>query len=254
MSTPILPGFSLANRWIFYTSTMLAPAQALAGFGSNWPSNIGFLAYNIYQQYLWYNGIKTNRLHALSLIPVYLNMMLPITYAGGVPAGNRLMVALLCVATIGLTVPSTLTAWVSWRTNLPEGDGEYQFPFFGSRTLNKGWRMLFLVWGICNTLSSLGMIISVVWLSFWLMVWFKKPEEDEGLFGWVKKKIFLLRATAICWGAVGILILVWPFIYWMESIVKWNRIVSDTDMISVYLFVAQVVVMIVPTVFHIFRC
>ncbi|TEB28327.1 hypothetical protein FA13DRAFT_1755853 [Coprinellus micaceus] len=231
MSTPILPGFSLANRWIFYTSTMLAPAQALAGFGSNWPSNIGLLAYNIYQQ-----------LHALSLVPVYLNMMLPITYAGGVPAGNRLMVSLLCVATIGLIITSTLTAWVSWRSNLPEGDGEYQFPFFGSRTLNKGWRMLFLVWGICNTLSSLGMIISV------------KPEEDEGLFGWVKKKIFLLRATAICWGAVGILILVWPFIYWMESIVKWNRIVSDTDMISVYLFVAQVVVMIVPTVFHIFRC
>ena len=59
MADPILPGFSLVNRWICYTSTMLTPAQAPSGFGSTWPSNFGFLAFGVYQQYIWYRGINS---------------------------------------------------------------------------------------------------------------------------------------------------------------------------------------------------
>ena len=119
----VVPGFSLTNRWLLYTSIMFTPAQGLSGVGSHCPSNIGFLAYNYWQQYLWFSATKSKQLHALSLLPVFLNMMYAITYTGGIQAGNLPMGILLGLGTVGLIVMNTVTAWISLKTNLPEGDG-----------------------------------------------------------------------------------------------------------------------------------
>ncbi|KAF2271380.1 uncharacterized protein EI97DRAFT_364797, partial [Westerdykella ornata] len=69
----VIQGFSLKNRWILYTSMMLAPAQFISGIGSNCPSNIGFLAYNWYSQVVWYRAVRSRQIHALALVPVHLN-------------------------------------------------------------------------------------------------------------------------------------------------------------------------------------
>lgn len=43
------------------------------------------------------------------------------------------------------------------------------------------------------------------------------------------------------------LLFCWPLILWTELIVQRNRIESETDMIAVWLFVAQCVAMLAPS-------
>jgi hypothetical protein len=127
----VVPGFSLTNRWLIYTSLMLTPAQAISGIGSHCPSNIGFLAYNWWQQYIWFSATKSKQLHAMSHLPAYFNMMCGITYLGGVQSGNLPMGIVLGLGSAGLMAMNTVTVWIDLRTNLLEGDGVYQFFFFG---------------------------------------------------------------------------------------------------------------------------
>ncbi|PPR00505.1 hypothetical protein CVT24_005529 [Panaeolus cyanescens] len=238
----VMDGFSTTNRWLLYASLMLTPAQALGGVGSNSPINFGFLAYNWYQQYLWYIAAKGKELHALSLLPVYLNFIYAFTYIGGVPAGNIYMGILAGLGSAGLIIMNTITAWISLKTNLPEGDGVYQFFFFGWRRLSKGWRIFFLLWEISDTMLSVTMVLMALIGAVAIPLSAKKKYVEES------KTFRLWRDTAILWGSALVLFVFgWPLILWMELIVKRNNIVSETDMIAVYLFIAQVVLMIVPT-------
>lgn len=52
---------------------------------------------------------------------------------------------------------------------------------------------------------------------------------------------------AIPLGAILMLIFAWPLILWVELIVQRNHIVSETDMVAVWLFVAQVGTMLIPS-------
>src|ERR1700733_3114185 len=117
----VVPGFSKTNRWLLYTSLMLSPAQFMSVIGSISPSSIGFLAYNWYNQYMWYTAVKAKELHALSLLPVHFNCIYAITYIGGVSSGKIAIALPLGLGTACLLILNTITAWTSWATNLPEG-------------------------------------------------------------------------------------------------------------------------------------
>ncbi|TEB21389.1 hypothetical protein FA13DRAFT_1799919 [Coprinellus micaceus] len=236
----VIAGFSLTNRWLLYASLMLTPAQALSGVGSQAPTNIGFLAYNYYQQYLWYTAAKSKQIHALALLPTYLDLIYAVTYLGGIPAGNVPMGILLGLGTAGLLLMNTITAWIALKTNLPEGDGVYQFFFFGWRTLSKGWRRLMTMWQVFDTLTVVVAVIGSIVLGVIIPLNVDEDDVDDSEFK-------TLRDTAIFWGSALVLVcLGWPLILWIELIVKRNNIVSETDMIAVYLFVAQVAAMILP--------
>src|SRR5437667_4829935 len=111
MSTQVVQGFSLTNRWLLYTSIMLSPAQFVTGVGNNCPSNLGFLAYNWYTQIQWYYSVKGKTLGALSLLPVHFNIIYAITYLGGVTSGNAFMALLLSLGTGGVLVLNSVSAW-----------------------------------------------------------------------------------------------------------------------------------------------
>lgn len=150
-ASQVVQGFSLTNRWLLYASMMLAPAQYAGGLGNNIPTNFGFLAYNWYTQVQWYQAVKAKELHALSLLPIHFNVMYAFSYFGGISSGNIFMSILLGLGTVGVLLLNTIAAWVSWATNQPEGFGEYQFFFFGWRTLSHGWHIFFFFYGRLET-------------------------------------------------------------------------------------------------------
>lgn len=225
---------------------MLAPAQFISGIENNCPSNIGFLAFNWYTQVRWYQAIKAKELHALSLLPVHFNLILAVTYLGGVSSGNVFMAALLGFGTAGVIVLNTVASWTSWATNLPEGFGEYRFFFFGWRTLNAGWHKFFLCWQIADSMCALGCFIAAIGIAFGILTIPTTNDSNSH-----EKKpwfaMWYIKYPAIPLGAIAILICFWPLILWTELIVARNHIESETDMIAVWLFVAQVGAMIVPS-------
>jgi len=238
MSTvQVVPGFSLTNRWLLYTSFMLAPAQFISGIGDNSPINVGFLAYSWYTQIAWHKAIETKQMHALSLVPVHFNLIFAITYLGGITSGNIYMGLFLGFGTAGVIVLNTVAAWTSWATNQPEGFGIYQFFFFGWRTLSPGWHTFFLLWQIGDSITALiGLIAAIaIAISIPFAEWGDDPEPP-----------WYLRYPAIPLGVVIILLIGWPLILWTELIVARNHIESDTDMIAVWLFVAQVGTLLIP--------
>ncbi|KAF9053224.1 hypothetical protein BJ165DRAFT_1340044 [Panaeolus papilionaceus] len=245
MSSPIvntvIPGFSLTNRWLLYTSLMLTPAQAAAGVGSHIPFNLGFLAYNIYQQYLWFMAAKTKQLHALSLLTAYLNMINALTYLGGIPAGNYVLGICNGLVVAALIMMNTITAWISWKECLSEGDGLYRFFFFGWRTLSKGWRNFFLLWQIGDTFAALGAMVYIPAL-VQMGIKDESDDDDDMPSGYVACSMIFVGPPLVM-VAVG-----WPLIMWIELIVSKNHISSETDMISVYLFIAQVALLILSFV------
>jgi len=236
-----MAGFSLTNRWLLYTSFMLAPAQFVSGMGNNCPSNLGFLAYNWYTQITWYRGIKAKKLHALSLLPVHFNTLFAITYLGGVSSGNAFTAILLGFGTAGVIALNAVAAWVSWATNQPEGYGVYQFFFYGWRTLSPRWHKFFLLWQIADSLISFSCLISAIFIPIQLL----DADEDPPWYA---------RYLTIPVGAAGMLLLGWPLILWTELIVSRNHIESATDMIAVWLFVAQVGAMLIPNCSTYLRC
>jgi len=235
----VISGFSLTNRWLLYTSFMLAPAQFISGVGSNCPSNLGFLAYNWYTQIAWYRAIQAKELHALSLLPVHFNFIFVVTYLGGITSGNIFMALLLGFGTAGVIVLNTVAAWTSWATNQPEGFGVYQFFFFGWRTLSPGWHTFILLWQIGDSILALVCLITAIGISITVVTW--NDAEDAEELPWY------LRYPAIPVGAAVMLLFGWPLILWSELIVARNQIESDTDMIAVWLFIAQVGAMLIPS-------
>jgi hypothetical protein len=238
MSTvEVISGFSLTNRLLLYASFMLAPAQFISGLGNHCPSNVGFLAYNWYTQISWYRAIKAKQLHALSLLPVHFNFIFVMTYLGGVTSGNIVMGLFLGFGTAGVIVLNTVAAWTSWATNQQEGFGVYQFFFFGWRTLSPGWHTLILLWQIGDSTLALSCLITAIGIPIAVAT----RDDDEEL-PW-----YLRKYPAIPIGAVVMLLLGWPLILWTELIVARNHIESATDMIAVWLFVAQVGALLIPS-------
>jgi len=241
MSTvQIVQGFSKTNRWLLYASMMLSPAQFVSGLDSNCPSNLGFLAYNWYTQISWYYSIKGKQLHALSLLPVHFNLICVITYLGGITSGNIFMGLLLGFGTGGVIVLNTVAAWTSWATNMPEGYGVYQFFFFGWRTLSPGWHKFFLLWQIADSVTALTCLIAAIAGAIYASTDYHE-ESDDGKMPW------WMRYPAIPLGTIVILICFWPLILWTELIVARNHVESATDWVAVWLFVAQVGAMLIPS-------
>ncbi|EGX94092.1 hypothetical protein CCM_02363 [Cordyceps militaris CM01] len=246
----IVNGFSLTNRWLLYTSFMLAPAQFIGGVANNCPSNIGFLAYNWYTQIQWYQACQARELHALSLLPVHFNFIYAFSYLGGITSGNIFMGVLLGLGTAGVMVLNTVSAWVSWATSQPEGFGVYQFFFFGWRTLSPGWHKFIMVWMIGDSLMAFTCIVVAIGVAIYVAL---KDEDDlldildDQRYMSTASQFQALRYPAIILGAALMLVFGWPVIMWTELIVARNHIHSDTDWVAVWLFVAQVGTMVVPS-------
>ncbi|KAL2151994.1 hypothetical protein VTH82DRAFT_5178 [Thermothelomyces myriococcoides] len=240
MVVRIAPGFSVTNRWLLYTSYCLAPAQFASGLGSNSPSNIGFLAYNWYTQIQWYQLMSGDgKVHAISLILPHFNLLYTYSYLGGVSSGNVWLSIFLAAGTAGVMLLNTAASWKAWAVHQSPGYGNYKFFFFGWRTLTEGWhRGLFLPWQIFDTLVAL----VCVFLAFHLGVesvrnFRDKPEGPPWLY----------RIPFIFVGAIVMLFFGWPLVLWTELIISRNKLVSETDMIAVWLFIAQVAAMLLPS-------
>lgn len=230
----VVQGFSLTNRWLLYASLMLSPAQFVSGIGNNCPSNLGFLAYNLFTQVQWYRAVRAKQLHALSLLLPHFNLIYAITYLGGVTSGNVPMAVMQSLATAGVMGLNTASAWVGWETNMPEGFGIYQFFFFGWRTLSSGWHTFMMLWQIFDTITAVS--LGIVGVAIAVDMVLKKPDE---------KKV-IIRYIAIPGGAAAALLGAWPLILWTELIIARNHIESQTDWIAVWLFIAQVVALVMP--------
>jgi hypothetical protein len=241
VAVKVVQGFSLTNRWLIYASMMLAPAQFISGIASNCPSNLGFLAYSWYTQVQWYKATKAGNLHALSLLPVNFNMIFIFTYLGGLSSGNIPMAIFLGIGTAGLIIINSVTAWISWSTNQTEGFGVYKFFFFGWRTLTPGWHKFILTWQIADSLTAFSCLIASIIIPIAVAARMKR-EDDKWYTQW------WARYSAIPVGAfLVMLFLGWQLILWAELIVNRNHIQSDTDWVAVWLFVAQVAAMLVPS-------
>ena len=229
----VISGFSLLNRSLLYGSSKLAPLQFAFGIGNNFPSNMGFLAYNWYIQWTWYRAIRNHEtLDALSLLPAHLNLTLAVTYLGGITSGNIYMAVLLVLGTVGAIILSTVTAWACWATVQKDGFQIYDFFFFGWQSFSPGWHRFFLVWQIFDTSWAIGFTILGIILSIETV---RMKEPDEGPH-YVRQIITLP-------GYVGVVLLLGPFILWTELIVSRNHIVSNTDWTAMWLFIAQLIMM-----------
>lgn len=249
-SVEVVAGFSLLNRWLLYLSFMLAPAQFVAGWDSNAPVNLGFLAYNWYNQLQWYQQIRDKELHALSLLPVHFNFIYAISYLGGVSSGNIYMGLLAGLGSAGVMVLNTVAAWTSWATNQQQGFGEYRFFFFGWRTLTDGWHKFLLVWQIGDSICALSTVVLCIMIPIIMAIHRADGgdtnEKAKSLLG-VAKAISNLRFPLIPVGSVLMLIVGWPLILWVELIINRNNITSPTDWVAVWLFVAQVGLLMIPS-------
>jgi len=237
----VTQGFSLTNRLLLYASFLLTPGQAMSGIGSNLPTNIGFLAYNWYNQCVWYNAIKNNQLHALSLLPVHFNTIYAITYLGGVTSGNLFLGITLGIGTAGLMIFNTVAAWSSWASNMADGYNVYEFFFFGWRRLTPGWHKFFLLWQIGDTILAINCVVLAIAISIFVAKIGTKPEEIPPWW---------TAYTTYAVGSVAVLFIGWDLILWVELIVSRNHIESSTDMIAVWLFIAQIGTMLMPAIFH----
>ncbi|KAL2178942.1 uncharacterized protein P884DRAFT_195882 [Thermothelomyces heterothallicus CBS 202.75] len=240
MAVRVVPGFSLTNRWLLYTSYFLAPAQFVSGLNSNCPSNVGFLAYNWYTQIQWYKLMSgKDEIHAISLILPHFNLLYAFSYLGGASSGSIFMGVLLGLGTAGVMILNTVSAWKAWAVHQSQGYDVYQFFFFGWRTLTEGWhRGLFLPWQIFDSVAALW----CVGMAFYAAVYVPGALEEE-----LEDVKWWHRFPAIPIGAIVMLLMGWPLVMWTELIISRNHLESETDMIAVWLFVAQVATMLMPS-------
>lgn len=241
----VIAGFSVTNRLLLYANVVTAPAAFMGGIGTNIPVNAGFLGYTLYQQYLFYVAAKHKQLHALSMLPHFLNLMYAFTYCSGMIAGNYWLSYTMGIGTIAALIVNNITTWTAYTTNLPEGYGVYQFFFFGWRTLTHKWRILFLLWGVADTLVTLSYISLSKFLADWAPAASKGLKDDD--------EFRLANDTSLIWGSIMGLIVSWPFILWTELIVQRNHVVSDTDWISVYLFIVQISLLALPIAYSVLQ-
>lgn len=236
----VADGFSLTNRLLLYTSILLTPAQLVSGIENHLPSNIGFLAFNWYNQIAWYRAAKAHQLHALCLLPIHFNTIFAVTYFGGITSGNVFTGLIQYLAINGVLILNTVVAWTCVLENLKEGLGVYEFFFFGWRTLSGGWYKFMVCWQVFNTLLVIGI------LAFAFLMLFGVVEAENGT--WYSKYI------AIPVGSAMMLCVIWPLIVWVELVVARNTTESDTDMLSVWFFVGQVGALLLPSSSMIFGC
>ncbi|KAG9255539.1 uncharacterized protein F5Z01DRAFT_546384 [Emericellopsis atlantica] len=251
MSHEVVQGFSVLNRGLLYTSLVLSPAHFLSGWSSHGTTNLGFLAYNWYNQFVWYFAIQDRQLHALSLLPVHFNMIYAFTYLAGAAAGNLPAGVLLALGSAGVMVLNTVAAWIAWRDCQTAGYGEYEFFFFGWRTLSPGWHKFTLVWQIFDTMLIFACVILALSIPMYMHT-IRRELADKG--GEHKPNSLLAGLKAISNykylaipGSVLMLVFVWPLILWVELIIRRNDITSPTDWVSVWLFVAQVGLLVIPS-------
>ncbi|KAF5330606.1 hypothetical protein D9619_005194 [Psilocybe cf. subviscida] len=241
----VMPGFSLTNRLLLYANIITVPAAALGGLGTHLPINAGFLGYTIYQQYIFYVATKHKQLHALCMLPQYLNTLYAFTYAAGISAGNHWLSVITCLGTIAALIINNITTWTAYLTDLPEGYGVYRFYFFGWRTLSPNWRTLFLLWAVFDSFATFDYIALSVYVAGVTPVASKEVKNDDTFKWW--------SDTSLVWGSVVGLVMFWPVVLWTELIVKENHIVSETDMISFYLFIVQIALLAIPSVYSLLR-
>jgi len=237
----VIAGFSLTNRLLLYASLLLTPGQAQSAIGSNLPISLGFLAYNWYNQCSWYSAIKNHQLHALSLLPVHFNTMYAITYLGGVTSGNIFLGTMLGLGTAALMIFNTVAAWTSWATNMTEGYHVFQFFFFGWRTLTPGWHKFFLLWQIGDSLLAANCVVAAIVIAIGVT---QIDSDDDDDSPW------LTFLTYYGGGSVIMSLISWPLILWVELIIARNHIESSTDMVAVWLFVAQIGTLFLPAIFY----
>ena len=234
----VVDGFSQLNRALMYTSAILAPAQAISGIGHTGLSNLGFLAYNWYTQAIWFRAASNQQLSSLALVTVHANTTLAFAYIGGIFSGNRLMSALLCIGSMGVMWLNCATAWISWKTGQEQGYGEWEFFFFGWRTLSSGWHKFIMVWQISNSLEAFGLSVACVFLAVRAAV--RGRDKNKKKFKWWH------RIPAVPIGGVCMAFVLAPYIVWIELIVRRNRVESKTDWVAVYVFIGQVALMFLP--------
>ncbi|KAF5330529.1 hypothetical protein D9619_005187 [Psilocybe cf. subviscida] len=179
------------------------------------------------------------------MLPPYLNTMYAITYFAGISAANYWLSYTMCIGTIAALIINDISTWMAYLTNLTEGNGVYRFFFFGWRTLSPSWRKLFLVWAVFDSLATLIYICISLWLAAWTPEASKDVEDDEDFGCW--------QDTSLVWGSILGLVVSWPFVLWTELIIQRNHIVSATDWISVYLFIAQIALLAIPSIFSLLR-
>ncbi|CAO2651392.1 Nn.00g039620.m01.CDS01 [Neocucurbitaria sp. VM-36] len=235
---PVVQGFSQLNRALMYTSALLAPAQALSSINQTGLSNLGFLAYNYYTQITWYRAASNRQLSSLALVAVHANTTLAFAYLGGVFAGNRAMAVLLALGAMGVLWLNNATAWISWKTGQTQGYGEWEFFFFGWRTLNKNWHKFIMVWQISNSLETVMLSIVCVFLAGRAVL--RSREKSRKVFKWWH------RIPAVPVGGAVMVFVLAPYIAWIEMIVRRNRVESETDWVAVYVFIGQVALMLLP--------
>jgi hypothetical protein len=233
----VASGFSLANRALLYTSMLLSPASFVSGIGNNCPSNIGFLLYNFYTQVQWYRSVKAKELHALSLMTVNFNFFYAITYLGGISAGNIFMRLFLVAGTVLVMILNTATSWRSWATNQVQGFGEYQFFFFGWRTLGPGWHLFLMLWQIGDIITVLVFICVCCYLAFVKLIGMKQEHLPD----------YFQKYPSVITGAAVTLLFIWPLILWTELIVQRNHIQSETDWTAVGIFIFQTAALLAPS-------
>lgn len=244
----IVDGFSLVNRWLLYASVMLAPAQFLAGWRGSGLTSLGFHAFNWYNQVIWYNATMDRQLGALSLLPVHFNIVFCLSYLGGLATGNIFSGILLGLGTGAIMIFNTVIAWKAWALCQTEGYGEYEFFFFGWRTLSDGWHKFFLVWQIGDSIFALNTVIMAISIPIALKAYRDEDGSSERPDSLLKamNNISNLKYPAILVGAALMLLASWPLILWVELIVQRNHIVSATDWISVWLFIVQAGLLLPP--------
>ncbi len=245
MAIQIVPGFSLTNRVLLYASFALSPAQFVSGVGNPCPSNLGFLAYNCYTQARWYQAMAghADEIHALSVILPHFNMLYAFSYLGGISAGSLVLVGLLGLGTAGVVVLNTVSAWTAWAVHQPQGYGVYQFFFFGWRTLDEDFhKWLFLLWQISDSVLALFCVVAAIGA----VVLFAIMKEDVAKVAENQLK-WWHRCAAVPVGGAFMLLVGWPLVMWTELIVSRNQLESETDMVAVWLFVAQAVTMLLPS-------
>ncbi|KAF1847640.1 uncharacterized protein K460DRAFT_281375 [Cucurbitaria berberidis CBS 394.84] len=231
-------GFSQLNRALMYISAILAPAQAVSGIGHTGLSNLGFLAYNYYTQVVWFRAASNQQLSAFALVAVHANTTLAFAYLGGIFSGNRVMAALLSLGAMGVLWLNNATAWISWKTGQQQGYGDWQFFFFGWRTLSPGWHKFIMVWQISNSLETFGLSVGCIMLA--IRAGARSREANKRMFKWWH------RFPAIPIGGAIMTFVLCPYIVWIELIVRRNHVESETDWVAVYVFIGQVALMFLP--------
>lgn len=252
----VAAGFSLINRSLLYLNILLAPAQYYIGLSSYWPTSIGFLVYHFYTQLTWYQAIQRHELHALSLVPIHFSLIYAISYLASIGSTTPLISFPTGIATAGLLLLNTVATWTNWRTCMTEGLDIYEFFFFGWHRLTLSWHRFFAAWQAFNTILTLcAVIIAIVGSFLMYRMQHHGGYQFRGFLGIIvgftsyglkKKSPWWYTLAIIPVGAVFMLLWTFPLIIWTEMIVRRNKILSPTDWISVWLSIAQIVLLLLP--------